>query len=159
MYNVMMVFDRTLNWNSHISLVTKSCFGILSGLSHLRHCLPHKVLTTLPSDIQGLPPSPFKRALKRHLQREPPDVWARWRVWCVCMSMAICVWRYECAWLCVFEFLHWHLLFISLTMGCNSHECIVDCPNTSLCLCLCSNANLRAKQHRLYISVILWIHR
>ena len=45
--NLGLVFDCYLNWNSHISLITKRCFGILSGLSHLRHCLPHGVMITL----------------------------------------------------------------------------------------------------------------
>ena len=45
--NLGLVFDRTLSWNSHISHITKRCFGILSGLSHLRHCLPHGVIVTL----------------------------------------------------------------------------------------------------------------
>jgi len=45
--NLGIIFDRTLSWDSHVSLVTKRCFGILAGLSHLKHCLPASVLTTL----------------------------------------------------------------------------------------------------------------
>ena len=45
--NLGLVFDRALSWNSHISLITKRCFGILSGLSDLRHCLPHGLMVTL----------------------------------------------------------------------------------------------------------------
>ena len=45
--NLGLVFDRTLSWNSHVSLVSKRCFGILSGLSHLKHSLPASVLLTL----------------------------------------------------------------------------------------------------------------
>ena len=45
--NLGLVFDRTLSWNSHVSLVSKRCFGMLTGLSHLRHSLPASVLTTL----------------------------------------------------------------------------------------------------------------
>ena len=39
-----LFFDRTLSWNSHVSLVRKRCLGILTGLSHLKHCLPASVL-------------------------------------------------------------------------------------------------------------------
>ena len=45
--NLGLIYDRTLSWNSHVSLVTKRCFGILAGLSHLSHCLPSSVMTTL----------------------------------------------------------------------------------------------------------------
>ena len=45
--NIGLVFDRTLSWNSHISFITKRTFGLLSGLSHLKHCLPQGVIITL----------------------------------------------------------------------------------------------------------------
>ena len=49
--NLGLIFDPTLSWNFHISFITKRCFGILSGLSHLKHCLPHGVITTLVSAL------------------------------------------------------------------------------------------------------------
>ena len=45
--NLGLTFDRSLNWSAHISNVTRSCFGVLSGLSHLRGHLPITVLLTL----------------------------------------------------------------------------------------------------------------
>ena len=45
--NLGLVFDRTLSWNSHVALVSKRCFGMLTGLSHLKHSLPAYVLITL----------------------------------------------------------------------------------------------------------------
>ena len=45
--NLGMTFDRTLSWDSHISAVTRRCFGTLCGLSHLRNHLPPSVVTTL----------------------------------------------------------------------------------------------------------------
>ena len=49
--NLGLVFDRTLSWNSHIALVSKRCFGILTGLSHLRHSLPAGVLAILVNSL------------------------------------------------------------------------------------------------------------
>ena len=49
--NIGLVFDRTLSWNSHVSLVTKRCFGILAGLSHLSHSLPPSVITLLVNSL------------------------------------------------------------------------------------------------------------
>ena len=34
--NIGITFDRNLNWNAHVTSITRRCFGILSGLSHLR---------------------------------------------------------------------------------------------------------------------------
>ena len=45
--NLGMTFDRTLSWDSHVSAVTRRCFGTLCGLSHLRNHLPPSVVTTL----------------------------------------------------------------------------------------------------------------
>ena len=45
--NLGLVFDHTLSWNSHVALVSKRCFGMLTGLSHLKHSLPAYVLITL----------------------------------------------------------------------------------------------------------------
>ena len=45
--NLGLVFDRTFSWNSHVALVSKRCFGMLTGLSHLKHSLSDYVLITL----------------------------------------------------------------------------------------------------------------
>ena len=45
--NLGLTFDRSLSWTTHISNITKSCFGVLSGLSHLRGHLPPSVILTL----------------------------------------------------------------------------------------------------------------
>ena len=45
--NLGLVFDSALSWDSHVSLVTRRCFGILSGLSHLRGYLPPRVISAL----------------------------------------------------------------------------------------------------------------
>ena len=45
--NLGIIFDRTLNWNAHVTSVTRRCFGILSGLSHLRGRLPSSVISVL----------------------------------------------------------------------------------------------------------------
>jgi len=45
--NLGVTFDRTLNWDAHVSTVTNRCFGILSGISHLRGHLPPTVISAL----------------------------------------------------------------------------------------------------------------
>ena len=45
--NIGIIFDRTLNWDAHVTSVTRRCFGILSGLSHLRSRLPSSVISVL----------------------------------------------------------------------------------------------------------------
>ena len=45
--NLGIIFDRTLNWNAHVTSVTRRCFGIPSGLSHLRGRLPSSVISAL----------------------------------------------------------------------------------------------------------------
>jgi len=45
--NLGLIFDQTLSWNSHLDLITRRCFGLLSGLSHLRHYLPPSAVTVL----------------------------------------------------------------------------------------------------------------
>ena len=52
--NLGLVFDRTLSWNSHVALVSKRCFGMLTGLSHLKHSLPAYVLITLVNALVWL---------------------------------------------------------------------------------------------------------
>ena len=49
--NLGITFDRTLNWDAHVSSVTRRCFGILSGLSHLRGRLPSSVISELVSAL------------------------------------------------------------------------------------------------------------
>ena len=45
--NLGLTFDRSLSWTAHVCNITKSCFGVLSGLSHLRGHLPPAVILTL----------------------------------------------------------------------------------------------------------------
>jgi len=45
--NLGLYFDPTLSWDSHVANVTSRCFGILSGLSHLRGHLPPSVISVL----------------------------------------------------------------------------------------------------------------
>ena len=45
--NLGLVFDSSLNWDRHVSVVTQRCFGVLTGLSHLRGHLPKAVLSAL----------------------------------------------------------------------------------------------------------------
>ena len=45
--NLGITFDRSLSWDHHVSSLTQRCFGVLSGLSHLRGHLPTAVLSAL----------------------------------------------------------------------------------------------------------------
>ena len=45
--NLGLVFDKHLSWDQHISLLTRRCYGMLTGLVHLRHYLPEAVLSTV----------------------------------------------------------------------------------------------------------------
>ena len=45
--NLGVVMDQTLSWNQHVKLISQRCFGILIGLYHTRHVLPHAVLPKL----------------------------------------------------------------------------------------------------------------
>ena len=45
--NLGVVMDPELSWQSHISALTKRCFGILIGLMHIRHMVPPQILPTL----------------------------------------------------------------------------------------------------------------
>ena len=49
--NLGLTFDRSLTWTAHISNITKNCFGVLGGLSHLRGHLPPAVILTLVSAL------------------------------------------------------------------------------------------------------------
>ena len=45
--NLGLIFDNRLTWEPHVSMITKRCIGILTGLSHARHHLPNSVISTL----------------------------------------------------------------------------------------------------------------
>ena len=45
--NMGITFDPHLSWDAHVSNVSRSCIGILVGLSHARHLLPNGIITTL----------------------------------------------------------------------------------------------------------------
>ena len=45
--NLGLTFDRTLNWDAHVTSLTRRCFGTLSVLSHLRGRLPSSVISVL----------------------------------------------------------------------------------------------------------------
>ena len=45
--NLGVIFDRHLSWDAHIQEITRKCFGILIGLSHIRHYLPAEILPTI----------------------------------------------------------------------------------------------------------------
>ena len=49
--NLGLVFDRTLSWDAHVTLISRRCTGMLTGLSHVRHYLPDGVITTLVSAL------------------------------------------------------------------------------------------------------------
>ena len=45
--NLGVIFDRHLSWDAHTQEITRKCFGILIGLSHIRHYLPAEILPTI----------------------------------------------------------------------------------------------------------------
>ena len=49
--NLGLTFDRHLTWSDHITVLTKRCFGVLGGLSHLRGHLPPDVISVLVSAL------------------------------------------------------------------------------------------------------------
>jgi len=49
--NLGLIFDRTLSWDAHVSEVTRRCYGILGGLSHLRGRLPPAVISALINSL------------------------------------------------------------------------------------------------------------
>ena len=49
--NLGVVFDQCMTFTDHTDDVVRRCTGILIGLTHSRHCLPHATLITL---VQGL---------------------------------------------------------------------------------------------------------
>ena len=42
-----VVFDSALSWDSHVSELSRRCMGVLTGLSHVRHCVPDGIIKTL----------------------------------------------------------------------------------------------------------------
>ena len=49
--NLGVTFDRSLTWDSHVSKLAQKCFGILTGISHIRHYLPPGTLPILVSAL------------------------------------------------------------------------------------------------------------
>ena len=49
--NLGVIFDPCLSWDAHVAHVVRKCFGLLIGLSHIRHYLPHDVIPTI---VHGL---------------------------------------------------------------------------------------------------------
>ena len=45
--NLGVTFDRYLSWEPHVTELSRRCVGVLSAISHLRHCLPSGTLTTI----------------------------------------------------------------------------------------------------------------
>ena len=45
--NLGVLFDKHLTWDAHVSSLVNKCYGILIGLSHLRHCIPKDLLPTI----------------------------------------------------------------------------------------------------------------
>ena len=45
--NLGVTFDKNLSWDSHVGVVSQRCNGILIGMSHVRHVLPHSIVKTL----------------------------------------------------------------------------------------------------------------
>lgn len=42
--NLGVFMDETLSWNNHIKIITDRCFGIMIGLSHIKHVIPAELL-------------------------------------------------------------------------------------------------------------------
>ena len=45
--NLGVIMDRNLNFKAHVDHLTAKCSGILVGLLHAKHVIPHKSLTTI----------------------------------------------------------------------------------------------------------------
>jgi len=45
--NLGVLFDKHVTWDAHVSALVKKCYGILIGLSHVRHCIPPDLLPQL----------------------------------------------------------------------------------------------------------------
>ena len=49
--NLGVTFDPCLTFAAHVDDVVRRCTGILTGLSHSKHCLPHSTLITLVNSL------------------------------------------------------------------------------------------------------------
>ena len=49
--NLGVVMDPELTWEAHINTIINRCFGILIGLMHIRHIIPHSVLPRLVDSL------------------------------------------------------------------------------------------------------------
>ena len=45
--NLGVIMDQNLSWNMHLRHLSQRCFGILIGLTHAKHVLPHDVMPRL----------------------------------------------------------------------------------------------------------------
>ena len=45
--NLGVIMDQNLSWNLHLKHLSQRCFGILIGLAHAKHVLPHDVMPRL----------------------------------------------------------------------------------------------------------------
>ena len=45
--NLGVLFDKHFTWDSHVSSLTRKCYGILIGLAHVRHIIPRELLPQL----------------------------------------------------------------------------------------------------------------
>ena len=61
--NLGVVFDQFMTFTAHTDDVVRRCTGILIGLSHSRHSLPHSTLTAL---VQGLVISLIRYCISVH---------------------------------------------------------------------------------------------
>lgn len=49
--NLGVVMDPELTWEAHINTIINRCFGILIGLMHIRHIVPHSILPRLVDSL------------------------------------------------------------------------------------------------------------
>ena len=46
-----IIFDQHLNWDAHVSAVSRKCCDILVSISHIRHFLPSEILTEIVTSL------------------------------------------------------------------------------------------------------------
>ena len=49
--NLGVYFDSLLSWDNHVTQLSKRCFGILTGLCHIRHYIPRSAMVTLTTAL------------------------------------------------------------------------------------------------------------
>ena len=49
--NLGVTFDQHLNWDAHVSTVSRKCCGLLVSLSHIRHYLPPEILPEIVTSL------------------------------------------------------------------------------------------------------------